>query len=385
MGVPSELAARIRPYLGESAQEITEQIQREIPEFARPPESSLGRRLHRGVERAIHHFWDQIEDPHAPRESLVDLYRDIGRAELKEGRSLDTLQSALRIGGRVALRFLVDNNELFEIPPQTLFHVADAIFRHLDELASASAEGYAEAQTRHVEEQERRRRQLLQLLLTAPQPDPNTIASQARAAGWQLPHTAAAVAVAGNGDKELSARGLPPDVLVDLNWLDARLVIPDPDGPGRPQTIEAALSGWVAAIGPTVPLDALPMSLCRARQALKLGQRGIIDTSSPIRCSEHMATLFVFSDEELVDSLVQTRLAPLRELRPAQQDRLAETLLAWLQYSRNANEVASHLYVHPQTVRYRLRQLEELFGDQLHTPDQRFELEIALRARQLRR
>jgi hypothetical protein len=41
------------------------------------------------------------------------------------------------------------------------------------------------------------------------------------------------------------------------------------------------------------------------------------------------------------------------------------------------------LHVHPQTVRYRLRQLEELFGDQLLDPDLRFDLEIVLRARAL--
>jgi DNA-binding PucR family transcriptional regulator len=36
--------------------------------------------------------------------------------------------------------------------------------------------------------------------------------------------------------------------------------------------------------------------------------------------------------------------------------------------------------VHPQTVRYRVAQLRELFGDALDTPDGRFELELALRA-----
>ena len=36
-------------------------------------------------------------------------------------------------------------------------------------------------------------------------------------------------------------------------------------------------------------------------------------------------------------------------------------------------------------VRYRLRQVEDLFGDQLRDPDRRFELEIALRARHMLR
>jgi DNA-binding PucR family transcriptional regulator len=36
--------------------------------------------------------------------------------------------------------------------------------------------------------------------------------------------------------------------------------------------------------------------------------------------------------------------------------------------------------VHPQTVRYRMRQLRDLFGERLEDPDSRFELALALRA-----
>jgi DNA-binding PucR family transcriptional regulator len=77
------------------------------------------------------------------------------------------------------------------------------------------------------------------------------------------------------------------------------------------------------------------------------------------------------------------RLAPLARLRPGQRDRIAETLLAWLQLGENAAEVAQRLHVHPQTVRYRMRQIRELFGDQLRDPDRRFELQLALRIRTL--
>ena len=69
--------------------------------------------------------------------------------------------------------------------------------------------------------------------------------------------------------------------------------------------------------------------------------------------------------------------------RPVQQETLSETLLAWLQSGGNAREVARRLHIHPQTARYRLRQLQLLFGDALDEPDARFELEIALRAERL--
>jgi DNA-binding PucR family transcriptional regulator len=45
--------------------------------------------------------------------------------------------------------------------------------------------------------------------------------------------------------------------------------------------------------------------------------------------------------------------------------------------------MAEELHVHPQTARYRIARLRELLGEQLEDPDARFELELALRARQL--
>ena len=37
--------------------------------------------------------------------------------------------------------------------------------------------------------------------------------------------------------------------------------------------------------------------------------------------------------------------------------------------------------MHPQTVRYRLARLRERFGEDLDSPDARFEIELVLRAR----
>ncbi|MFD0538631.1 helix-turn-helix domain-containing protein [Actinomadura luteofluorescens] len=173
-------------------------------------------------------------------------------------------------------------------------------------------------------------------------------------------------------------------MLADLTRRTPSLIIPDPDGPGRAKLVDRALSGTLAVVGPTVPLMEAARSIQWARKTLCLVQRGVIEADSGvIRSVEHMSTLILFQDEGLITSLADLRLAPLAHLRASQQDRLAETLLAWLQSGRNANEVAMRLHVHPQTVRYRLRQLEELFGDQLLDPDLRFDLEIVLRARAL--
>jgi hypothetical protein len=260
--------------------------------------------------------------------------------------------------------------------------VAQFLAHHLDELAAACAQGYAEARAPAAGERQRRLRQLLATILSDPPPRADLVAGQARAAGWALP-AAVAVAAVGEG-RSADALLLPPDVLADWSRPDPCLLVPDPDGPGRPAAIDRALHGWTVAIGPSVPLARAAMSLRWARHGLALARAGVIEAGAgPVRCDQHLSTLLILADEDLAAALCARRLAPLARLRPGQRDRIADTLLAWLQLGENAAEVAHRIHVHPQTVRYRLRQIHELFGDQLRDPERRFELQLALRVRQL--
>jgi DNA-binding PucR family transcriptional regulator len=87
------------------------------------------------------------------------------------------------------------------------------------------------------------------------------------------------------------------------------------------------------------------------------------------------------ADAELADELAAHRLAPLDALPARTAGRLADTLRAWLDRPGQVQAVAATIGVHPQTVRYRMRQLRELFGPRLDDPEGRFELGLALRAR----
>ena len=60
--------------------------------------------------------------------------------------------------------------------------------------------------------------------------------------------------------------------------------------------------------------------------------------------------------------------------------RLAETLRSWLLHQGRRDDVAGHLHVHPQTVRYRMTQIRELFGDRLRDPAAVRDLVVALGA-----
>ncbi len=65
-------------------------------------------------------------------------------------------------------------------------------------------------------------------------------------------------------------------------------------------------------------------------------------------------------------------------MTPATRERLAETLLSWLLHQGRREEVAAELHVHAQTVRYRMGQVRELFGDALTDPAVVRELVVAL-------
>lgn len=376
--LPAEIVKSLRPGIGRVSKEVIQEIQTRIPEYARPSDEVYIKVVRTAVEQAIDGFLDRIENPEAPWDP--EPFRLIGRGEAAEGRNLEPLQTAMRLGARVGWRRLTEIAVPLGLSPQSLYDLGEAIFVYLDQLADAAAEGFDEARAHAAGEMERRRHRLLDLLLSQPPASGEAIADLAKAAGWRLPKTVACVAL-DDQNGAFRTPSLPPDVLAGLERRNPCLLVPDPSGPGQAQTLEHALRGWKAVVGPAVPLASAAASLRWASEALTLARRGVLPDGL-LRCSEHMATLVVFKDEELVSALAAARLAPLAHLRPTQQDRLAETLLAWLRYGRGAGEVAARLHVHPQTVRYRLRQLEELYGEQLADPDIRFELEIVLRARQ---
>ena len=84
--------------------------------------------------------------------------------------------------------------------------------------------------------------------------------------------------------------------------------------------------------------------------------------------------------EVLTHALPMAERGELPGLRPATVEKLAATLREWLLRQGRRDEVAAALFVHPQTVRYRMGQLREAYGDSLDDPDVVRTLVIALGA-----
>ncbi|MGW2286230.1 PucR family transcriptional regulator [Streptomyces phaeochromogenes] len=383
---PSGLHDHLRPFFDDITEEVVRAIRTEIPEYARPTDDTYMQVVHQGVEHALQGFLERMAKPDTDWQPVTATYQRIGRGEADEGRSLDAFQSALRLGARVTWRRINALVDADLLPRHVLAAFGEALFLHLDEMAAATTAGYTEARLHAAGELQQRRTRLIDLLIVDPPASVAAITDLAHTAQWPVPRSLAVVVI-DQGAQAGAAQApiVPPEFLARFDVRPAVLVVPDPEGPGRARAVAGALQGLRAVMGPSVALQEGARSLRWAAEALDLSRRGVLPDTEMVRCRDHLATLMLFRDEALVEAMADRHLRPLDTIRLPQRERLAETLLSWLECGHNASEVAARLAVHPQTVRYRMRQLDELFGDRLHDPTTQFEMQLALRALKLRR
>jgi hypothetical protein len=425
--LPPQAADALRPALPSLADDIIAAIADEVPGYARPMEGRFGQVVRFGVEVALNRFVDLLVGKGTEDATARDTYTRLGAGEYKNGRSLDALLAAYRVGARRAWRRFVEVGTSAGFQPDALYDLGEAIFAYIDEISAESAEGFAEAQSEAAGDSQRRRQGLLRLLVQDPPAPAEAVRTAAQAAGWALPRFVAAVVAAEADQPEglAAAHGEagPGEEVAD--GIAARLarrlgqgavgaavgglavvMMPDPEGPGRRRALETALGGERAALGPAVPWPEAAASLRRAEAAFRLATHGRFDkpgdgpsdqaaasstgqSSAPARgqsgsrlvvADEHLPALLLAAAPAIAADLARTRLAPLDGLAAGPRERLVDTLRAWLDRPGQVQAVAAALEVHPQTVRYRLKQLRELFGERLDDPEARFELSLALRA-----
>lgn len=377
-GLPKRVADLIEPELGAISEEVLVAIAREVPEYARPMEGSFGRGIQRGVREALRQFVALIRDPDAGRGTGREVYRELGRGELRQARTLDSLQSAYRVGARVAWRNFAGAGRKADLDPEVLTLLAEAVFAYIEELAADSVEGFAEARGEMEDHRRQRRRELVTMLTAGRAVEESKLRAVATAADWSLPRTAAALACP-DGELPALSQRLGPDCLFATLDRTGCVLVPDPDGPGRSQLLERAAAGLRAALGPTGGVEELSVSWSLARTGLRASEAGVVADGGLIRVDNHLCSLALFAADPLVARIGKRRLAPLEALTAKAQARMRETALAFVRHQGNAVEMAEAMHVHPQTARYRIARLSEVLGEQLGDPDARFELEMALR------
>lgn len=373
--LPPETVAAIRADLATVADDVVDQIIREVPPYEAAFSGSMGETIRGAVQVALGGFLSLISDRRgpdalAPRSSAVDGAYQLGRGEVRSGRSTDALLSAYRIGARVSWQHLAAKAVEQGIDPATMASFAELVFAYIDELSAASVAGHRdESDTEGRLRQRMAERLVRNLLAGAPEA---TVLAAAERAEWLPPATLTAVIVpesqAGALQQLLRGGTL---LATDVPELEGSALLMVPDAHGRRRaTLLRAVPSRDCHVGP--PRDWLEVraSYDRALRARALGLAG--DTE------QHLPRLVLTADPEALADLRAVVLAPLDELRAAAAVKLRETLRAWLLHQGRRDDVAAALFVHPQTIRYRMTQLRELYGERLDDPDTVLALTLAL-------
>jgi hypothetical protein len=337
----------------------------------------MGETIRNAVQLALGGFLSLVDrrdgaGPRTPTAPAVEGAYQLGRGEARSGRTTEALLAAYRIGARVSWREMSTTAVRNGVDAEALVAFAELVFAYIDELSASSVAGHTDELATTGRVRQRLLERVAQGLLGG-LPEQSVLEAAERA-GWEPPTTLTAVLVPESQVRpvlaEVSVHTLhlpdPPD-------LDegALLLVPDAEGRRRSALLRT-LAGRGAVAGPARPWLQASASFDRARRARSHGLG--TDTEA------HLPRLVLTADPEALSDLRAQALAPLDGLRPATAEKLAETLRAWLLHQGRREEVARVLFVHPQTVRYRMGQLRELYGERLDDPESVLALVIALGA-----
>jgi hypothetical protein len=265
------------------------------------------------------------------------------------------------------------------LPADAVARFAELVFDYIDELSASSAAGHADELATTGRVRQRYLEQLTRALLDGASPE--VLEAAAERADWKPPRTLTAVLL-----PEARSRGVlaeidpatlqPTDRLPGLEDQPdlAVLFVPNASGVSRAALLRR-LRDRDAVVGPARPWLAAHLSYDRAVRVLRLD---LPRTAEPLDTEEHLPELILRADPVAREDLRSQVLEPLEQLRPATAQKLRETLRSWLTHQGRREDVAAELFVHPQTVRYRMQQLREVYGERLDDAGWRLRLTLAL-------
>jgi DNA-binding PucR family transcriptional regulator len=347
--------------------------------------------LRRSVEHNLRFIVAAIADPNAPRDLTAP--EETGHRRAQQGVPLPEVLRAYRIVFATVWDTLVDHarRSRRSATADALLAATSMIWQLTDEHALALTEAYRAATAELLTAQQRRRSALVEALLTG-HPGPEGGPWEA-ATLLGLPPDGRLVVVAAETrklaeesltgiERQLAACGiisawrLTPALQLGVVSLHA-----DQHDTLLKLTREAA-STRTGVSPPYQSLADTPRALRLARAALATIPAGRADVRL---CSPSPLAALMACDPDEGRRLAGQVLGAVLDLQADDRAILLDTLYAYLDHAGSADRAAEVLHCHPNTVRYRLRRIEELTGRSLTRPTGIAELHLALEATRILR
>ncbi len=361
------VADALRTHLAEVADSAVAAIIEEVPSYAGALSGRMGEVIRQAVQLALGGFLTLAtrQGAEAPRGPAIEGAYQLGRGEARSGRTVEALLAAYRVGARTSWRDMAGAAVGAGIDAGQLARFAELVFAYIDELSASSVAGHTDELESSGRVHQRNLERLARALLSGAPAD--AVNAAAERAGWEPPGALTAVILpesqVSHALTALDARTLQPtDDVPGVPDGHASLLVPSTGADGSRPALLRALDGTDAVVGPSTPWLEAAASHRRTLRCVALGLEGLVDSD------DHLAALILAADVEARADLRARVLAPLADLRPSTAEKLTDTLRSWLLNHGRRDAVAEELFVHAQTVRYRVGQLREVYGDRLEDP-----------------
>ncbi len=136
--------------------------------------------------------------------------------------------------------------------------------------------------------------------------------------------------------------------------------------------------------GPAVTLTEWPEAYQNAVQAMKLAERLKLNTLVDYDSLGVYQLLTQLDDIPAVHTFSQQVIGPIAEYDKRHRSNLVNTIAAYFDHHGNISQTAESLFIHRNTLLYRLERISELTGHDLNQSDMRLSLHLALKLWQLR-
>ncbi len=332
------------------------------------------------AQAGIKAFVSWFADPSAPPHGVGEMF---AAAPPELTRSI-SLQHTLQL-----VRIVVDVVETHSdqiAAPGTERELREAVLRYSREVAFSAAEVYARAAEVRGAWDARLEALVVDALVRGDGDD--SVRSRVSALGWSGRGKALVVvgeATSGLDDVRTAdlrrvARRAAGDALVGIHGDRLVLLL------GGEGDLVAAATGLLGRFGPgPVVIGAVVPSVAEASRSAAAALAGLAAAPAwpqaprPVMADDLLPERVLTGDESARRTLVAQAYEPLREASGA----VLETLSAYLGTGRSLEAAARRLYVHPNTVRYRLRKVSEITGWDPLDARESFVLQVALALGQL--
>lgn len=372
------LVARMLERTEEFASAVSARINTLVPVYAeRVPLAEL----QRSVAEHFRVVFDGLLDPQLDGNAPADL---AGRARAAEGVPMSAVFEGYQIALAYIWESLAESVERDEVAPRVALRAASALWRRLSGFTDVMSDSYRAELASRIRSEEQRRSALIQALLEGHLSEPQVWeAADALRIPHQGPYVVIAARVAGAGEHGLTrgmAEGLQRQSITSawrlLHDVEIGLASLPRPADQLDVLIDALASGSVGRVG----VSPLFEDLTGTAQALRLARIALRGAASPgkvVVFGRDPLSVAAASAPDVMARLSRAILAGLDAMSTEDRAILLDTFGAWLDHGGSADEAARRLYVHPNTVRYRLRRLEERTGRTLSDPRHIAELSLA--------